>query len=131
MSISDDLVKQWMNLERVDRSKIEQWKMLGQSIGKANILNEISAAYVSSTKPLVAHFSDDILAKDFEALRRSFHKMKSGCGSMGFTRLQKICEYSEDLAGGIGGHHDMTPFVELTQIIREEFEYSLEVVGSL
>lgn len=114
----------------LDKSKMAQWREIGASVGKPEIAQEIKNAYLTTSNPLLEDIGKFSNLGDLAELKKCFHKMKSGCGNVGFTRLQKMCECIEESLKG-GEVLDITSLQNISETIRVEYNNTVALLETL
>ena len=122
----DDLKK----IPDLDKSKMAQWREIGMSVGKPEIVQEIKEAYLQTSNPLLEEIQKYSSAGNLPELKKCYHKMKSGCGNVGFTRLQMMCEFAEEALRG-GMIKDPLTLQTISDTISVEFKNTVTLLETL
>jgi HPt (histidine-containing phosphotransfer) domain-containing protein len=122
--------KDIQNITAFDASKIQTLRDIGISVGRSEIVTEIKDAYILTGIPLVEKILKHTQSGENEDLRKCFHKMKSGCANVGFIRLQKMCEFGEEL---LKKSPPTSPenLQYISAMVDEEFKKSLTILESV
>ena len=117
------------NTPEIDFQKMQQWRDVGSTLGQSDITEKIKLTYRANTVPALENMRRSLNRNDTAFLCRQFERMKVGCGTVGFLRLQRMCEYSEDLVL----HHGCAPenLEIICRTIEVEFLRTLVLLESL
>lgn len=100
----------------LDMKKIENIRTLNQLSGK-NILGNIIRRYLDESRSTVKDITQAQAADDWETLRKSAHKLKSGSANLGGVAVAELCAliekaakeqslYAEELVSSLAGAMD-------------------------
>ena len=81
----------------LDMKKIDNIKTLNQLSGK-NILGNIINRYLDESQGTIAEIQRAVTQDDWEDLRRSAHKLKSGSANLGGVTVAELCSLIEKSA---------------------------------
>lgn len=129
----EDIKKDFSELEKlvhVDQSKMKQWRQLGSEMGR-DLTAQIKMTYHSSSYPIIDEIKEALQRSDLISLKKQFHKMKSGCGNVGFVRLQKMCEYSEALLTEKMNTLSEQNIKYICHAVEQEFNETINLLESL
>lgn len=81
---------QYTQFESFDPKKLDVFIQLGKDLDE-NVLGEMLATYFQTTDESINGFKTCVAEKDFKAVARLAHKLKSSSGQLGLNKLHKLC----------------------------------------
>ncbi len=88
-----------LSLPTIDLDVLRSWDLL-DSEEQGNFLRELIQLFLNTSPAILEQMKAFAAAGDFNALRRSAHKLKGSSANLGAAKLAFACSHLEDMPDG-------------------------------